>query len=309
MLERASGAKAPVLFRRFDGTSGTRALPVRKEFRVFPQAASQPKQNGIITDSRPDSFWHNLLISWKRHARMSSREVRLTYLFRSLVTPQGYRRICAIAVLALVGVIRLSAADSATITFSLDFPASEPEHYSISVAADGQAHYECTAKISADSDDRENYQSEFVFSDAARARIFDLAAQAHYFSGKVDSGNRKLAFTGKKKLVYTNGQSSSSAEYNFSSVNQVQQLTALFQSVAATLDFGRRLAYAHRYQKLALDDELKQMEDSARKGEITELQSVKPILQQIYDDNSVLNVVRARAQRLMDMGNSPASSR
>jgi hypothetical protein len=289
--------------------SGTRALPVRKEFRVFPQAASQPKQNGTITDSRPDSFWHNLLISWKHHARMSSREVRLTHLFRSLVTPQGYRRICAMAVLVLIGAVRMRAAESPTITFSLDFPASDPEHYSIAVTADGQAHYECTAKISADSDDRENYQWEFAFSDATRTRIFDLAAQAHYFSGKVDSGNRKLAFTGKKKLVYNDGQHNNSAEYNFSSMAQVQQLTALFQSVAATLDFGRRLVYAHRYQKLALDDELKQMEDSARKGEITELQSVKPILQQIYDDSSVLNVVRARAQRLMEMGNGPASGR
>jgi hypothetical protein len=233
---------------------------------------------------------------------MSSREVRLMRPLRSLFNRQGFGRVCVVAVLSLIGVLPLRAADSATITFSLDFPASEPEHYSISVTADGQAHYECTAKISEDSEDRENYQSEFTFSDTTRARIFDLAAQAHYFSGKVDSGNRKLAFTGKKKLVYTDGQRSNSAEYNFSSVNPVQQLTALFQSVAATLDFGRRLVYAHHYQKLALDDELKRMEDSARKGEITELQSVKPILQQIYDDSSVLNVVRARAQRLMDMG-------
>jgi len=193
------------------------------------------------------------------------------------------------------------AADSATVTFSLDFPSSDPEHYSISVAADGHARYECSAKISADSEDRESYQSEFTFSDGTRARIFELAAQAHYFSGKIDAGNHKLAFTGTKKLAYTDGQRSNAAEYNFSAVAPVQQLTALFQSVAATLDFGRRLAYAHRYQKLALDDELKKMEDSARRGELAELQSVKPILQQIYDDNSVLNVVRARAQRLMSM--------
>lgn len=233
---------------------------------------------------------------------MSWREVRLTRPFCSVFKRQSYARICAIAVLALIGAVRLRGADSATITFTLDFPASDPEHYSISATADGKAHYECTAKISADSEDTENYQWEFTFSDATRARIFDLAAQAHYFSGKVDSGNRKLAFTGKKKLIYTDGQRSNSAEYNFSSVAPVQQLTALFQSAAATLDFGRRLAYAHRYQKLALDDQLKQMEDSARKGEITELQAVKPILQQIYDDSSVLNVVRARAQRLMEMG-------
>jgi hypothetical protein len=198
------------------------------------------------------------------------------------------------------------AAEPATITFSLNFPDSDPERYTITVQSDGHAHYECSAKISEDSDEREAYQTEFSFSDATRAQIFDLAARARYFSGKVDSGNRKLAFTGTKKLTYKDGQRETTAAYNFSSVPAVQQLTTLFQSVGATLEFGRRLAYFHRYQKLALDDELKHMEDEAKRGDLFELQAVKPVLQQIYDDGSVLNVVRARAQRIMEMGNSPA---
>jgi len=198
------------------------------------------------------------------------------------------------------------AADSGTITFSLNFPNSAPEHYSMSVQADGNAKYESTGKISLESDERDNYQTEFSFSDATRARIFQLASQAHYFAGKVDSGNKKLAFTGAKKLAYSDGQKNTSAEYNYSSQPAVQQLTTIFQSVAATLEFGRRLTYFHHYQKLALDDELKRMEDQARRGEITELQAVKPVLQQIYDDSSVMNVVRARALRIMDM--NPASS-
>jgi len=136
-----------------------------------------------------------------------------------------------------------------------------------------------------------------------------LAARSHYFSGKVDSGNRKVAFTGAKKLTYKDGQRETTAAYNFSSVPAVQQLTTLFQSVSATLEFGRRLAYYHRYQKLALDDELKHMEDEAKRGDLLELQAVKPVLQQIYDDGSVLNVVRARAQRIMEMRNSPAPAR
>ena len=198
------------------------------------------------------------------------------------------------------------AADSGTITFSLDFPNSAPEHYSMSVQADGNAKYESTGKISLDSDERDNYHTEFNFSDATRTRIFQLASQAHYFAGKIDSGNKKLAFTGAKKLAYSDGQKNTSAEYNYSSQPAVQQLTTIFQSVGGTLEYGRRLSYFHHYQKLALDDELKRMEDQARRGEITELQAVKPVLQQIYDDSSVMNVVRARALRIMDM--NPASS-
>jgi hypothetical protein len=212
--------------------------------------------------------------------------------------------IVLVACLALLCSLPTLAAEPATITFSLDFPNSDPEHYSVKLQSDGHARYECSAKISADSDDRETYQIEFTFSDATRARIFDLAAQAHYFSGKIDSGNRKIAFTGAKKLVYKSGPRESAAAYNYSSVPAVQQLTTLFQSLSATLEFGRRLAHYHRYQKLALDDELKQMEDQLRRGDLIELQAVKPVLQEIYDDTSVINVVRARAQRIMELGNA-----
>jgi len=203
----------------------------------------------------------------------------------------------------------LRAAEPATVTFSLDFPGSDPEHYSISVQSDGSARYECRGRISKDSDDTENYQAEFRMSDSTRARIFDLAAQAHYFSDKADSGNKKLAFTGAKKLTYKDGQRNSAAEYNFSQVSAVQQLTALFQGLGATLEFGRRLTHYHRYQKLALDDELKRMELQAHAGELSEMQAVKPILQEIRDDSSVLNVVRARAQRIIDLGNGASAGR
>jgi len=201
-----------------------------------------------------------------------------------------------------------SAAEPATVTFSLDFPNSSPEHYSISVESDGRGHYESSGKITLDSDERESYQTDFTFSDATRARIFELAAQARYFSGKVDSGRKKLAFTGAKKLVYKDGQHSSEASYNFSPQPAVEQLTTLFQNVGATLEFARRLSYYHRYQKLALDDELKHMEDQAHRGELAELQAVKPVLQEIYDDSSVINVVRARALRIIDMAPTAAAA-
>jgi hypothetical protein len=199
-------------------------------------------------------------------------------------------------------VLQTHASDPATVAFTLDFPASDPAHYSISVRSDGHVTYESKGKISTDSNDREPFQGEFTLTEATRAQIFDLAARAKYFSGKVDSGNKKLAFTGQKKLTYSDGQRNTTATYNFSQQAAVQQLTTLFAALSATLEFGRRLTYDHRYQKLALDEELKNMEREATGGGLAELQAVKPILQAIYDDQSVINVVRARAQRIVEMG-------
>lgn len=222
-----------------------------------------------------------------------ARSRRLLYSANSLTALVGF--------FILFSALQLPAAEPATVTFTLDFPGSDPDHYSITARSDGPGHYECSAKISEGSDDRENYQTDFTFSGATRARIFALAAQAHYFSGKIDSGKRNLANTGAKKLSYKDGQRDFTATYNYSSVPPAQQLTTLFQSVSATLEFGRRLSHYHRYQKLALDEQLKLMEDQARQGDLVELQAVKPVLQEIYDDSSVINVVRARAQRIIAM--------
>jgi hypothetical protein len=194
------------------------------------------------------------------------------------------------------------AADSANITFSLSFPGSDPESYSISLDSNGHAKYKSVARISADSEDRETYETEFRFSPGNCTRIFELAGQSHYFAGKIDSGNHKIAFTGAKKLTYRDANRTNTAEFNYSSLAPVQQTIAVFQNVAATMEFGRRLAHYHRYQKLALDDELKRMEAQAQDNQLNELQAVEPTLREIFEDTSVMNVVRARAQRLIDLG-------
>jgi hypothetical protein len=196
----------------------------------------------------------------------------------------------------------------ATVTFTLDFPQSNPEHYSIAVDAAGHARYECTGTVAEDSEE-ENYGAEFQVSAGNRERIFFLAKQAQYFAGKVDSGNRKLAFTGTKELSYQDGPRANTATYNYSNLAAVQQLTTLFQSMASTLEYGRRLTYYHRYQKLALDDELKRMEAQARNNELSELQGVAPVLQEILEDTSVINVVRARAKELIGKGSGAAAGR
>jgi hypothetical protein len=194
-----------------------------------------------------------------------------------------------------------NTASSATVNFTLDFPHSEPEHYSIAVESNGHSRYESGAGDDA-------YTTEFDISEANRAKIFEWAKQASYFAGNLDSGNHRLAFTGTKILSYHDAQRDNTARYDYSKLAPVQALTGIFQSIAATLEFGRHITYYHRYQKLALDDELKQMEEEARANELSELQAVAPVLQQIVDDSSVINVVRARAKSLIELGNTPATT-
>src|SRR5215469_8560392 len=192
-----------------------------------------------------------------------------------------------------------SAPSLATVSFTLDFPQSIPDHYALKVSSDGHAAYNSTGKLTPDSEPPDPFHLEFTISPATREKIFELAAKAKYFEGKVDSGKRNIASTGNKVLAYHDAQRNTQAEYNYSPNPAVQALTSTFQNISTTLEFGRRLDYYHHYQKLALEEELKRMEELNREGSLVEVQSVAPILRAIANDNTVMNVARARAQRLM----------
>ena len=188
-----------------------------------------------------------------------------------------------------------------TVIFTLDFPGSEPDHYVISVSEDGRSSYDSDGKLSPDSEGGDSFHADFTMSQAGRARVFDLAKRAHYFEGQIDSKNKKLASTGSKTLTYKDAQKNTSATYNYSQVPSVQDLTTFFQSLSTTLEFGHRLDYHLRYQKLALDEELKNMEEASNSGGLAEISAVAPVLQKIADDPAVIKVVRARAQRMLQL--------
>jgi hypothetical protein len=211
----------------------------------------------------------------------------------------------AAVILALMSLFCNAAASQdakahpASISFSLDFPQSIPDHYTISVAADGQASYESTGKLTPDSEPGDPFHLNFTVDPETTKRMFDLAAKAKYFEGQVDSGKRNLASTGAKVLTYNDDTRHTQASYNYSPVPAVQSITAMFQNMSSTLEFGRRLDYYHHHQKLALEAELKNMERMASDKNLEEIQAIAPILQKIVADQSVLNITRARAQRLL----------
>jgi hypothetical protein len=197
---------------------------------------------------------------------------------------------------------------AATVSFSLNFPQSIPDHYEITVSSDGNASYDSTGKLTVDADPGDPFHLDFTISPGTRERIFELAAKAKYFEGKVDSGKRNIASTGDKILSYKDAQRSTRATYNYSPQSAVQELTALFQNISTTLEFGRRLDYYYHYQKLALEEELKRMEQMVKEKSLEEVPAVSPILRRIMADPSVINVTRARAQRLLN-GSGMAASR
>src|ERR1700680_267876 len=109
----------------------------------------------------------------------------------------------------------------APVTFTIDFPPSQPEHYSIRVQSDGLARYQSSGRRSPDSDETDYHENaslvhHFTVAAETRQRIFELAAKAGYFQKDVDSHHKDLAFTGKKTLPSKDARPSGGASNNSS---------------------------------------------------------------------------------------------
>src|SRR5438045_9592002 len=97
-----------------------------------------------------------------------------------------------LSVLLLAGsAFAASGETPATITFSLDFPQSNPEHYEITIPTSGPAKYVSNGALG-NTPDPDTTPFEFTISDATRRQIFELAKKAKYYSGKLDSVNTNI---------------------------------------------------------------------------------------------------------------------
>src|SRR5882762_1059480 len=201
---------------------------------------------------------------------------------------------------------KISVPNVPVVSFTQDFPESTPSHYSLRVAKNGTARYESVGKLTPEAEG-DPFSYSFAMSYADAARIFELTAKAKYFVGDVDYKKGRQANTGKKVLAYEDATQRHQAEYNYSTHTEIQQLTKAFQSIALTMEFARHLQYFRHYQPLALEDDLKRMEEMAKDDDLKELQAIAPILQDIAEDKSILNVARVRAQRLLTLGAKPSS--
>jgi hypothetical protein len=140
-------------------------------------------------------------------------------------------------------------------------------------------------------------------------QIFATARGEKFFAISCEDGKNKIAFQGTKQLSYHGPEGSGSCTYNWSKSPAIEKITAIFESIAYTLEEGRRLAVEHKHDRLALDEELGMLLEAVKDGRALEVQTIQAVLQEIVEDEAVLERARMRARKLMDVGNTTASLR
>ena len=192
-----------------------------------------------------------------------------------------------------------SAADPTSVCFTYMWNEGVPwQSYSIQVRVDGKTHFEGLPNPSQDGD-ADPVQEDFTMSEANRQKIFDSALKLNYFRGDLDSHLKRIAQTGAKTLAYKSAQVQSSSTYNYSQNPDVQQLTQLFLGLAATLDYGRKLAWQYRFDKLGMNELLRELEDLQATHQVEELSAIEPMLTKIANDPDLMHITQQSARHLL----------
>ena len=107
-------------------------------------------------------------------------------------------------------------------------------------------------------------------------QIFSTARSEKFFTVPCEDNKHKVAFQGTKELSYQGPDGKGTCSYNWSKFDAVQKLTTVFESIAFTLEEGRRLAVEHKHDRLALDAELSNLMTALKEGRAIEVQSIQP---------------------------------
>jgi hypothetical protein len=188
----------------------------------------------------------------------------------------------------------------ATVTYAFDWPQGIPwTKYSIEVRADGKAHFDGIPHPDASNNDTDPVQQDFTMSETNCQTILGLAQKLNYFQGDLDAHIKHIAQTGRKTLRYESPQAHGSNTFNWSENPDVKELTQLFSGIANTIDYGRKLEFQYRFDKLGMAQRLKELEELRGDQQIAELHLIEPILRRIADDPNVMNIARESARHLL----------
>lgn len=193
-----------------------------------------------------------------------------------------------------------------TITYDRVWESFTPQNVNITVQSAGSAKYVSrnpfTPPDQAGPDP--DYMLEFTLSARNQERLFRDAKEANYFNGDFSYKKHAVATTGKKTLTYADPNRYFETTVDYSENRAIQEITSIFAGISNTIEHGRKLQFLHRFDKLGLEDELKGMEAAMESHNLAELQIIRPTLESIAGDSTVLNIARQRAKRLLAKANS-----
>jgi hypothetical protein len=147
-----------------------------------------------------------------------------------------------------------------------------------------------------------------VVSPRIVSRLFERVRSTNHFQTPCASPLKNIADTGIKTLTYTGSDGTAGCTYNFTENKAVLGITNDFQAMALMLDEGRTLEHLHRFDRLGLDREMTILVNAVQDGTALEPGIIASTLRSLAEDQQVMERVRARAARLLELNAIPKSN-
>jgi hypothetical protein len=187
------------------------------------------------------------------------------------------------------------------ITFHFERPGAPLPVYTFTVHEDGSGTYVVTYPAGDSAATAESATKPLSISKATAAKLFSDVRGTHQFKGGCASKAKNVANTGTKTLTYSGPEGSASCTWNYTEDKTISALGDKFLGMAYTLDMGRTLATKQRFDRLGLDQQMGFLVDAVKGGQAAELSNIAPTLRALADDASLMERVRMRAAKLLEL--------
>ncbi len=234
-----------------------------------------PEERSDLWTFRPLDLWTFSGASQRRPAR-----VRRAFVF------------VVFAALCLCGSSLCGA--SARLTFIKEFPRSNPAYFSITLSEAGEGVY-ATAP-----DDPQPVT--FRLSEALVKQFFEAATRLSNFQGldlEAKTG-QKVAFMGKKTLVYESGSTRNQASFNYSENRDAMALASAFEKIGATERLFLELERVVRFDRLGTYGAVQAIEASMNSRELMEPEQFFPLLEKVISDTRFMHVAQEHASAIVN---------
>jgi len=217
--------------------------------------------------------------------------LRLTFLLCAAYLLSGPLPTSAVAASTLAP----AAAPGAKLTFRRVFKSSTPEFIEITVRADSDS---ATYEIRQLEDDPG--ASPFEVSPTLRAKMFDLTAELNHFQGQDLDVHRKIANLGQKTFRYERGSEVHETSFNYTLNASATMLMQIFEGLARQQGDLVLLERSVKYDRLGVNDALRQFESDMDHRLLPEPERLLPVLDKIGADSHFVDIARTRARALAE---------
>jgi hypothetical protein len=183
---------------------------------------------------------------------------------------------------------------AATITYRRVFKGSTPEFIEIRITQPGPATFDIR-QLDEDAD-----PSPFEVGGPVRQKIIELTADLKNFAIADLEIEKKIANLGQKTFRYERDGEVHEATFNYTLNASANQLMQIFEGLARQQGDLIQLQRSAKYDRLGVNDALRQFESDMDHRLLPEPERLLPVLDQIAADSHYVEIARARARALAE---------